>query len=203
MILLLLIQNLIRDKSWHYNDLKYETKNLINFYEKLNKNNIPEIKGPAILMNADGSPKHSDNKNDLFFISYSPLTCYQPIFGYGLEKLDARKIVFNHKRVFEDGSYVLYSSKFDKKDNNFSFFNPSCFIFPKENNCLPGDTFKISEREKLSKFTSYNKFEFKQNKIQIISNFVSIFTFIVCLLYLIYSLIIYLFNLRKNIKNAY
>ena len=203
MVSLLLMQNLIRDKSWHYNDLKYDTKNFMNFYEKLNKNNIPEIKGPAILMNTDGSPKHSDNKNDLFFTSYSPLTCYQPIFGYGLEKLDARKIVFNYKQVFEDGSYVLYSSKFDKKDNNFSFFNPSCFIFPKENNCLPGDTFKISERGKLSKFTNYNKFVFKQNKIQKVSNFISIFTFIVCLLYLNYSLIIYFFNLRKNINNAY
>ena len=203
MILLLLMQNLIRDKSWHYNDLKYDTKNVMNFYEKLNRNNVPGIKGPAILMNKDGSPKHSDNKNDLFFTSYSPLTCYQPIFGYGLEKLDARKIVFNYKQVFKDDSYFLYSNKFDKKDNNFTFFNPSCFLFPKENNCLPGDTFKVSEKGKLSKFTSYNKFEFEQNKLQKISNFVSIITFLVCLLYLTYSLIIYLFNLRKNINNAY
>ena len=203
MIVVLLIQNFIKDKSWYYNDLKYNSKNVMNFYEKLNKNNIPEIKGPAILMNSDGTPKHSDNKNDLFFKSYSPLTCYQPIFGYGLEKLDARKIVFNHKHVFEDNSYILYSSKFDKNVNNFTFFNPSCFIFPKENNCLPGDTFKISEKEKLSKFTTYKKFEFEQNKLQKISNIVSFFTFIVCLLYLIYYLIIYLFNLRKNIDNAY
>ena len=104
LILILLIQNLIKDKSWHYSDLKYNSKNVVKFHENFSKNSMPEIKGPAILMNMDGSPKHSDNKNDLFFNSYSPLTCYQPIFGYGLENLDGRKIIFNYKQVFEDKS---------------------------------------------------------------------------------------------------
>ena len=78
------------------------------------------------------------------------------------------------------------------------FFNPSCFLFPKENNCLPGDTFKESEKEKLVKFTNYKKFEFKQNKIQIFSNYISIFTFISCLLYLMYNFIICIYNLTKK-----
>ena len=204
MILLLLIQSFIKDKSWHYDDLKYDTKKLMSFHKNFKKNNIFEVKGPAILMDNNGLPKHSDNKNDLFFSSYSPLTCYQPIFGYGLEKLDASKIIFNNKHLFKDGSYILYSNKFDIKENNFSFFNPSCFIFPEENNCLPGDTFKISEKEKLSKFTKYNKFIFEQNKFQKISNFISFIVFAICLIYLIYSFIIYLLNLRKkNINNAY
>ncbi len=204
MILVLLIQSFIKDKSWHYNDLKYDTKNLMSFHKNFKKNNIFEVKGPAILMDSNGLPKHSDNKNDLFFSSYSPLTCYQPIFGYGLEKLDASKIIFNNKHLFKDGTYILYSNKFDIKENNFSFFNPSCFIFPDENNCLPGDTFKIDEKEQLSKFTNYNKFIFKQNKFQKISNFISFIAFAICLIYLIYSFIIYLLNLRKkNINNAY
>ena len=198
MILILLIQNLIKDKSWHYEDLKYNSKNVVKFHENFSKKNIPEIKGPAILMNMDGSPKHSDNKNDLFFNSYSPLTCYQPVFGYGLEKLDGRKIIFNHKQVFKDSSYILYSNKFDKKDDNLNFFNPACFLFPNENNCLPGDTFRIDEKEKLKKFTNYNKFEFKQNPIQVISNYISIFSFIGCLIYLFVSFVIDLFMIRRK-----
>ena len=95
-------------------------------------------------------------------------------------------------------SFLIYSNKFDKKDGNFMFFNPSCFLFPKANNCLPGDTFKISEKEKLSKFTNYKKFEFKQNKFQIAANYISIFSFLGCLLYLIYHFIIFIYGLRKK-----
>ena len=93
---------------------------------------------------------------------------------------------------------MLYSDKFDKKDGHLMFFNPSCFLFPKENNCLPGDTFKISEKDKLSKFTNYKKFEFQQNKFQIISNYVSIFAFVGCLIYLMYYFIIFTNELRKR-----
>ena len=78
------------------------------------------------------------------------------------------------------------------------FFNPSCFLFPEENNCSPGDLFKISEKEKLIKFTTFNKFDFKKNKLQIISNYISILTFISCLLFLIYGFVIFIYNLRKN-----
>ena len=140
------------------------------------------------------------SKNDMFFFSYSPLSCYQPIFGYWLEKLNMKKIVFNSKHDWDNNSYFLYSNKLDEKDGHYMFFNPSCFLFPKENNCLPGDTFKISDREKLIKFTNYNKFEFKQNKLQIVSNYVSILTVMGCLLYLMYHLILFIYNLR-NPKN--
>ena len=41
-------------------------------------------------MNQYNTPKIVNNKNDMFFYDgFSPLTCYQPIFGYGLEKLNA------------------------------------------------------------------------------------------------------------------
>ena len=78
------------------------------------------------------------------------------------------------------------------------FFNPSCFLFPEENNCLPGDTFKVSEKEKLTKFANYEKFEFKQSKIQTYSNYISVFTIIGCLLYLTWCLIIFTYNFRKK-----
>ena len=135
----------------------------------------------------------------IFFNYYSPLTCYQPIFGYGLERLNTEKINFNYKHILKDDSYLLYSKKFDEKDGHFSFFNPSCFLFPKENNCLPGDTFKVSEKEKLNQFTSYQKFDFKKNKFQIIANYISIFTLLFCLLYIVYSFIKLILILRRKI----
>ena len=198
MIFILLIQNFAKDNSWHINDQKYSIKNAMEFSLKIKSDNIFEIIGPAILMDKFNSPKIINYKNDMFFFSYSPLTCYSGIFGYGLESLNAKKIVFNSKRVLQDDSYILYSNKLDKKDGHFMLFNPSCFLFPEENNCLPGDTFKTSEKEKLIKFANYKKFKFKQNKIQIVSNYISIFTFIGCLLYLIYLFITFIYNSRKK-----
>ena len=198
LIFILLAQNLIKDKSWHVNDQKYSIKNATDFSLKMKKGIDLEIKGPAILMNEFNSPKKINNKNDMFFQSYSPLTCYQPIFGYGLEQLNAKGIFFNSKIILQDNSYILYSDKLDERDDHLMFFNPSCFLFPKENNCLPGDTFKISEKEKLIKFTKYKKFKFQQNGFQIISNYVSIFTFLGCLIYLMYHFLIFINNLRKK-----
>ena len=198
LISILLIQNSIRDKSWHLNDQKYSTKNAIDFSLKIKKGVNPEILGPAILMDSTNTPKKISNKNDMFFSSYSPLLCNQPIFGYGLEKLNAKRIIFNSKKIFNDQSFILYSDKFDKKNNRFMFFNPSCFWFPEENNCLPGDTFKVSEKEKLIKFANYKKFKFEQNKIQTFSNYISVFTIIGSLLYLTWCLIIFIYNFRKK-----
>jgi len=93
---------------------------------------------------------------------------------------------------------MYFSNKLDEKDGQFMFFNPSCFLFPEENNCKPGDTFTILDKEKLIKFSSYEKFEFKQNKFQIITNYISIFSFIICLLYLIYHFFIFIYNIRKK-----
>ena len=199
-ISILLVQNFMRDNSWHFNEARhYNVEKANNFSMHISKNKKFEIFGPAILMNQYNTPKIVNNKNDMFFYDgFSPLTCYQPIFGYGLEKLNASKIIFNSKKAFSDNSYLLYSNKFDNKNDDFMFFNPSCFLFPEENNCSPGDLFKISEKEKLIKFTTFNKFDFKKNKLQIISNYISILTFIGCFLYLIYSFVIFIYNLRKN-----
>ena len=198
MIFFLLTQNVIRDKSWHINDQKYDTKNVIDFSLKLKTGKNLEILGPAALMDKFGSLKKINNRNDMFFFAYSPIACYQATFGYGLEELNAKKIVFNSKKTLQDDSYILYSNKLDKKDGHFMFFNPSCFLFPEENNCIPGDTFKIAEKEKLIKFTNYKKFKFKQNNFQMVANYVSIFTFIGCLLYLIYHLIMYIYNFSRK-----
>ena len=198
LIFVLMTQNLLRDKTWHINDQKYNMKNIIDFSKRIKNGADVEIKGPAVLMDALGSPKKINNKNDMFFFSYSPLLCYQPIFGYGLEKLNAKKITFNSKQVFQNNTYLLFSDKLDSKDGNLMFFNPSCFLFPDENNCAIGDTFKVSEKDKLLKFTRYEKFEFNQNKIQIFSNYISILVLFGSLFYLVYRFVIFVFYLRKN-----
>ena len=65
-----------------------------NFSTKLKQESNVEILGPGIVLDETGSPKKTNSSNDMFFFSYSPLLCNQAIFGYGLEKLNAKKITF-------------------------------------------------------------------------------------------------------------
>tara|TARA_Y100001970_G_C14204637_1_gene843208 strand:+ start:32 stop:1843 length:1812 start_codon:yes stop_codon:yes gene_type:complete len=199
LISILLTQNYIKDKSWYFNDQKYSLKNAKDFSFQMEKGIKPQIIGPAILMEHSGYPKKLNNKNDMLFFSYSPLLCYQPIFGYGLEKLNLKEISFTSKQIFKDDSYMIYSNALETEGENFMFFNPSCFLHPEENNCAPGTRFKISEKEKLIKFINYKKFNFKLNIIQTLANYLSILTLSAALLFLLYNFIKFIYKFKKKI----
>ena len=198
---ILLLQNFARDKSWHLNDQRYSLDNTIEFSKTLKNGIKPKIFGPSVFYNRENKPANIPFRNDFLYFSYSPILCYSGVFGYGLGKLDATKILMNSKTVYPNGTSLLYSSAFDEKDGHYMFFNPSCFLFPKENNCSLADTFKTSEKGKLINFLNYKKFDFKISKVQLLANYISIFFFLVSFLYLVYyffSFIIYFKNI--NIK---
>ena len=53
------------------------------------------------------------------------------------------------------------------------------------------------------KFTNYNKFAFEQNKLQIVSNYISIFAVIGCFLYLLYHLTFQLGRRLQQLLHIY
>ena len=199
-IIIILVQNLIKDNDNYLQSASYNIQDSLEFNNKLEEGNIePKINGSSVLLNKDGTLKKISTRNDAFYFSYSPLMCYQPLFGYNLEKLDKKNIKFYEKRILGDGS-ILYYSNVNQNNKQFTFFKPSCFLFPNENNCLPGDIFEIDEFEKMINFLNYEKIEFKQNKIQIISNYISLFSFIIFFVFIIYYLINFIFKFRKKIN---
>jgi hypothetical protein len=66
----------------------------------------------------------------------------------------------------------------------FNFLNPSCFLFPNENECKPGDLFRKDQENNLFNFLKYKKIIFKKNIIQNISDYISLITFLVLLIFL-------------------
>tara|TARA_B100000902_G_scaffold125645_1_gene125297 strand:- start:206 stop:2017 length:1812 start_codon:yes stop_codon:yes gene_type:complete len=197
-ILILLSQNFIKDNTSYLKSASYNIQDSFDFNEKFEGGQIkPKINGPSVLLNKDGTIKKISTRNDAFYFSYSPLMCYQSLFGYNLEKLNKKNIKFYSKRILSDGS-ILYYTDINKNKKEFTFFKPYCFLFPDENNCLPGDVFESDEFENMVNFLNYEKIDFKQNKIQIISNYISLFSFIFSFAYIIYYLINCIFKLRKN-----
>ena len=77
----------------------------------------------------------------------------------------------------------------DKKKINF--FNPSCFLFPNENNCLPGDLFNKTKEKNLENILNYKKFDFRKNIVQNISDYLSLVSLIMVIIFLIRNLYLY------------
>ena len=84
-IIIFIFQNYLKDNSIYIETSSYNMKDSEIFNEKINNNFKPQIYGPSALINNDGTVKKIRNRNDAFYYSFSPLFCYQPIFGYGLE----------------------------------------------------------------------------------------------------------------------
>ncbi len=199
-ILILLFQNFIKDNNNYLQSASYNIKDSYEFNKKFEEGRIKaRINGPSVLLNKDGSVKKISTRNDTFYFSYSSLMCYQSLFGYNLEKLNKKNIKFYSKRILGDGS-ILYYTDINKTKNKFTFFKPSCFLFPDENNCLPGDIFKKDEYRKMLNFLNYEKIDFQQNKIQIISNYISFFSITISFALIIYYLIYFVFRLNRKIN---
>ena len=197
-IIIIIFQNALTDNSNYTKNASYNISDSFLFNKKLDEGFEPDIVGPSLLLNKDGSLKKITNRNDAFYFSYSSLTCYQPIYGYGLENLNGKNIKFYSKRILGDGSILYYSNKKDK--NKITFFNPACFLFPKENDCLPGDIFNSEDYENLEKFLSFEKIDFKQNSKQMMANYISLISVILSIIILIYFTIIFFF-FRKKINS--
>ena len=135
----------------------------------------------------------------MFIYNFSPLFCYNPIFGYNLEQLPKSKFTFYSMVKINDN---LISYMGDPKlviNNETNFFNPSCFVFPKENNCIPGDLSKKNQIQNLEKFLNYKKFDFNLSTSQIIFNYISLISFILTIIFILYYLILKIFKKFKNV----
>ncbi len=45
-------------------------------------------------------------------------------------------------------------------------FRPECFVFPKENECQPGDRFAADDKDRLGSFVRYKPISFKRSIAQ-------------------------------------
>jgi hypothetical protein len=204
----------------HYNPV-----NMSIFFDKLNSKDFkPKIVGTATMFIPSaiaGTGTDEDistdsiameKRNDHFANSYSAQFCYQPIFGYGWESFPWQNLKFYFRSKItssildEDrGKDLLYaglSSSSEANPQYYNIFNPSCFLFPNENNCRPGDLFKVSQKEDLDKFVNYKKFDFKLSKTQHAANYLSLFSFIFAIIFLIINSFFYFKGKIKKIKKS-
>jgi hypothetical protein len=102
--------------------------------------------------------------NDAMVKGISQISCYQPLFGYRLEKFPATPLQLG-RVIAPVGQFINVK-------------NPACYVFPAENNCKPGDHFAMSEMEEAVAFLSYRPFSFGQPYWQKLATWVSLLSMI-------------------------
>ena len=80
--------------------------------------------------------------NDALWQGVSPIRCYEPIFGYRLESFPSSDLA--------PGPSLGAAGK---KPN---IRNPACYVFPDENQCVPGDSFRSDQLAEAAAFVSYH-----------------------------------------------
>lgn len=107
---------------------------------------------PAITAIAVSDREYADrrwgnpNANNALTVGYSHRQCYQPMFGYSNERFPLSNLT--PSLVFREANGLL------------NMKNPACYLFSRENHCLPGAMFEIEERPALEAFVTWKPFPF-------------------------------------------
>jgi hypothetical protein len=200
---IIIIQNLSFDRNKLYNLFSHTNlEDLLNY--EVSRSNIDEYNIEKILTILDKDSKVDGPKQHDFFLENESIQfCYFSVFGYSLEALKpvVKPLIFNHHVIwtikdefsndqnFNQTMNVYKGDPFFERNGNLNFINPSCYLNPEENNCKENFLFKATNKEELTKFLNYKPFEFKQLKLQVFFNYLSLITFIFTLISFFYFLI--------------
>jgi hypothetical protein len=122
---------------------------------------VPQIRAIGVYRDGRGSIVLPVHRNDALSQGYSPLYCYNPVFGYRLESFPFKDLHPGPVR--------------EVRDDHFNIKNPACYVYPKENECSPGDHFRETQREEMEKFVSYRPFAFNISTAQKAANALTVF----------------------------
>lgn len=167
-VLLIVGLNLTQDRLY-YDMQHYDPKTISEAYAALGKSDAK----PAI--HSIGTATPAAQGNDTLVSGVSQLTCYNPSFGYRLESLPLKTL--------HPGSIL------DQTDGYLNLKNPACYLYPAENNCQPGDHFKVTQTTEAQLFAQYKPFPFEISGKQKIANWVTKISLLFVLVWLAYYLV--------------
>ena len=169
LILLLLFVKAYEDKTY-YAQQGYNPQLAVYAHQQVMQTHtvpaIAEISSATSITTAEGTKMNG--RDEIMAFGLSQINCHESLFGYRHEE-------FKQKELLQVGQSVTRLT-----DGRFNMKNPACYVFPSENNCIPGDHFRADQKEELLSFISYKGYLFSKPKTQHISNWLSLITFLMC-----------------------
>ncbi|MBF0126377.1 MAG: tetratricopeptide repeat protein [Magnetococcales bacterium] len=111
----------------------------------------PAITACATYM-SNGEIAKPIERNELLIQGYSAIHCYNTIFGYNLENFPMKSLKSGDVTQVTEGVFNLK--------------NPACYLYPRENDCQPGDHFTTEQRSALQSFAAYRPFSHHVSTVQ-------------------------------------
>jgi hypothetical protein len=149
-------QNLLPNNDF-YHSQKYDPGNILGGYTKAKASGTPPVISKLIASPEDRFRRPSYfAHNGVLTEGYSQIFCYEPIFGWDLE-------LFPFKTIHPGPALVADQGVLNLK-------NPSCYLYPQENQCTPGDHFRAAQLAAASRFINFRPFVFQASRIQRLAN---------------------------------
>lgn len=177
-------QHILLDRQY-YADQTYSPEAIEQAYNHYSQRGTPPtIQRNKLFVDEQKRIYMPQERNDVLVHSESPMTCYEPLFGYRLEKFPMRPLrpgLIN--KIYND---------------HYNFKNPACYVFNEANACQPGEHFRSDQAQQLDNLRHYRPFEFKLPLWQWVSNAISLSTLAI-LLVLWLSMLVHLG--KQKLKN--
>lgn len=122
---------------------------------------LPEVTNLSVRVDKANRLALPLERNDDMARGYSQLLCYQPMFGYGLERL-------------RHGELRPGPALAELPDGTLNLKNPACYVFPAANACAPADHFRREQREEATRFLRYQPFAFQRPVWQTLADAVTL-----------------------------
>jgi hypothetical protein len=153
-------QNLLPDKNYYHNE-EYDPGNILRAYTKAKASGTPPVISKLIASPEDRFRRPSYfAHNGVLTEGYSQIFCYEPMFGWDLE-------FFPFKTIRPGPTLFVDQGVLNLK-------NPSCYLYPQENQCTPGDHFRTDQLAAASEFINFRPFVFQASRVQHLANWLNL-----------------------------
>lgn len=158
----LVLLNAVKDRDF-YHAQHYRPDTIVKAWRAANAGTAePRIRYIGAFVDANQRIQMSPGGNDLIAAGASQLACYNPIFGYRLERFPVKAL--------HPGPVLA------ETDGVLNMKNPACYLYPGENSCAPGDHFSAAQREAAEAFAGYRPYPFAVSAGQRAANWVTLAT---------------------------
>ncbi len=173
-----ILLNTFTDRNF-YNSQSYDPDEVVSAFYRIQSNSLrPEIKTIGVYRDEKGNILTPAFRNNALIHGASQLFCYEPMFGYRLENFPIKALHPGPVLMEENGA--------------FNIKNPACYVWPEENDCVPGDHFTSAQKDAAEDFINYRPYEFKTPLFQKLANWINGLS-------LIGALIFFLFYVGKTV----
>jgi hypothetical protein len=152
----------------------YDGASIARAWQAAGAGGVPPIAEIAGVLHTDAVQSFTDRDNAMVD-GLSEIQCYQPMFGYRLE-------------AFPAGTLTVGPILTPTAGDHMNLKDPSCYLFPLENRCIPGDQFRADQRAAMLQFAAYRAFPFARSAMQTAADWINLLTLLVSALAVVATL---------------